>query len=372
MTSRAEAEAAALAVRRWAESAGVFSQGRAGGTAPQTDLAAAPSMFAAGAAETFAFKPITAVGFAASGRRDPRVFIYTRRKLTKAEEGFLRDNGLAVPVEFRVAQPFAVTSPSTAARFPAMFAGERLTCGSSISVGNAREAGTLGALLVDTAGELFGLSCNHVTGGCSNARLDLPIVAPAILDVGAGSPFPRTIGLHRRALPFVPGDPTSVPVYVDNSDAAVFSILDPERTSSRQGAAFDTPARAADPTEDAPVEKVGRTTRHTSGFVESRLVGPQRIDYNVTVYHSAEENIAFRGSLFFDPVYILRGLGGTFAMEGDSGALVIDTATPDDPAAVGLVIGGRGNEETYMIPLKPILQRLDMKLVSRHGLDRPA
>ena len=372
MTSRAHVERAALAVRRWAETAGVFSQGRASLASPQTDLSSAPSMFAAGAAETFAFKPITAVGFAASSRREPRVFIYTRRRLTKAEEASLRDNGLDVAVEFRVAQPFAVVSPSTAARFPAMFEGDRLTCGSSISVGNAREAGTLGALLVDADGTFFGLSCNHVTGGCSNARLEVPIVAPGILDVGAGSPFPRTIGLHRRALPFVPGDPSSVPTYVDNSDAAVFAVLDAGRVSSRQGDAYDTPGGTADPTEDAPVAKVGRTTRHTVGFVESRIVGPQRIDYNVTVYHSAEENIAFRGTLFFEPVFILRGFGGSFATEGDSGALVIDTTSPQKPVAVGLVIGGRGNEETYMIQLKPILKRLNMKLVSGHGLEGPA
>ncbi len=246
--------------------------------------------------------------------------------------------------------------------------GERLCCGSSISVGNAREAGTLGALLGDERGAIFGLSCNHVTGGCSNARIDMPIVAPGILDVGAGAPDPRTIGLHRRALPFVQGDPSSVPGYRDNADAAIFKVIDPDRVTSWQGEEYDTPSQVADPEEDAPVEKVGRTTRRTKGFIESRLIGPQRVDYNLTVYHSAEENVTFKGTVFFEPVYILRGNSSSFAIEGDSGSLVVHREDGHDPAAaVGLVIGGHGNEETYMIPLKPLLDKLGLTLVSGHG-----
>jgi hypothetical protein len=359
---------AAHDLRRWAEAAGVFSQGRSASTTPQRDVLGPGAMFSASAAETFISKPITAVGYAASGRADPRVFIYTRRKLTRAEESKLSENGVGVPVEFRVALPFSVTAPSTAARFPEMFHGERLTCGSSISVGNAREAGTLGALLRDDAGKLYGLSCNHVTGGCSNARVDVPIVAPGILDVGAGAPNPRTIGLHRRALQFIQGDPSSVPTYFDNRDAAVFEIVDPGLVSSWQGSEFDTPAIVADPEEDAPVEKVGRTTRHTRGVVESRLVGPQRIDYSLTVYHSAEENITFKGTVFFEPVYIIRGYDGGFAIEGDSGSVVVHREPGHSPtAAVGLVIGGRGNEETYMVPLKPVIEKLGLSLVTGHG-----
>jgi hypothetical protein len=358
---------AAVELRRWAELSGVFSQGRSASTTPQRDLLGAGAMFSAAAVETFVSKPITAIGYAASDRKEPRVFIYTRRKLTRAEEKKLSDNEVNAPVEFRVAQPFSVVTPSTAARFPAMFHGDRLTCGSSISIGNAREAGTLGALLRDEKGKLYGLSCNHVTGGCSNARVDVPIVAPGILDVGAGAPNPRTIGLHRRTLQFIQGDPSSVPTYLDNEDSAVFEILDADRVSSWQGLEYDTPGLAAEPEEDAPVEKVGRTTRHTNGVIESRLVGPQRIDYNLTIYHSAEENITFRGTVFFEPVYIVRGLGGTFAIEGDSGAIVVHREDGHAPAAVGMVIGGRGNEETYMVPLKPVLEKFHLDLVSGHG-----
>jgi hypothetical protein len=322
-------------------------------------------MFMAGAAEAFLSKPITAIGFAASDRKEPRLFIYTRRRLTVAEQKSLSGNETGVPIEFRVAQPFSVSTPTVAARFPAMFRDGKLTCGSSISVGNAREAGTLGAILIGKDGTLYGLSCNHVTGGCSNARARTPIVAPGILDVGADAPYPRTIGLHEAALPFIPGDPSAVETYRDNHDAAVFRILEPETVTSFQGEAYDTPGKVADPEEDAPVEKVGRTTMHTQGYVESRLVGPQRVDYTLTVYHSAEESIAFRGTVYFEPICIVRGLAGSFATEGDSGALVVTREDRRRPVAVGIVIGGRG-EEAYVAPLKPILDKLGLKLATEH------
>jgi len=57
------------------------------------------------------------------------------------------------------------------------------TCGSSISVGNNRAAGTLGCLVRDAAGTIYGLSNNHVSGACSYAPTGLPILAPGVLDI---------------------------------------------------------------------------------------------------------------------------------------------------------------------------------------------
>jgi hypothetical protein len=88
----------------------------------------------------------------------------------------------------------------------------------------------------------------------------------------------------------------------------------------------------------------------------------------LTVYHSAEENITFKGTVFFEPVYIIRGYDGGFAIEGDSGSVVVHREPGHSPtAAVGLVIGGRGNEETYMVPLKPVIEKLGLSLVTGHG-----
>lgn len=364
---RNDAMTTARALRAWAEAAGVFSQGRSAGIGIAR-VGEAATMFGAGAEVTFTAKPITAIGVSAPPDRDPKLVIYTRRRLTKAEQATLiEQNRLGLPVEFQVALPFGVSTPTTSARFDTMFRNGRMTCGSSISVGNAREAGTLGALLRDGDGKLYGLSCNHVTGGCSNARTGVPIVAPGILDVGSGAPDVRTVGHHHRSLSFVQGDPSAIPDYRLNLDAAIFAIADGDAVSSWQGDAYDTPALVADPLEDAAVEKVGRTTGHTSGVIESELVGALRVDYNVTVFHSAEENNVFRGTVYFEPVYVLRG-ADNFAFDGDSGALVVRrNPIGDEVAAVGLVIGGGGNGETYMLPIRPILDRLGMSLVTGHG-----
>lgn len=355
-------------MRRWAEASGYFTHGSS--IAPRTDGGESARVFSAGAAHAFAAKPITAIGIAAPPKGDPKVYIYTRRPLNRAEKKALEDeNELSAPIEFRVARPFSVTSPSTAPSFQSMFSGEVVRCGSSISVGNVRDAGTLGALLKARGPTLYGLSCNHVTGGCSNARVDMPIVAPGILDVGSGGPLPRTVGLHKLALPFVQGVPAVVPNFGNNHDAALFEVQDPKAVSSSQGGHYDTPSRTTAPVEDAPVQKVGRTTRHTRGFIESQIVGPLRVDYDMTIHHSADENIAFKGGVFYEPVFMLRGRAGPFASSGDSGSLVVtDERTPK---AVGLIIGGHPTTgETYMLPIEPVLRQAmggPYRLVTGHG-----
>jgi hypothetical protein len=326
-------------------------------------------MFSALAENTLVRKPITAVGFADSEEKEHRVFIYTRRKLTVAETTEMQKTSpVNTKLEFRVAQPFAVSLPSSVAVLPLGLHNDRITCGSSISVGNNREAGTIGALVRDQQGDLFGLSCNHVTGGCSNARVGLPIVAPGILDVGAGAPDPRTIGAHTRALQFIPGDPSAIGNHKKNMDAAIFKIAVPDKHTSFQGNAYDTPATISEPEEDAPVQKVGRSTGHTRGTIESQLVGSQRVDYKMTAFHSAEENTSFQGSVFYEPVFIVRGLGGSFAAAGDSGSIVITRPENGEPSAVGIVIGGDPvNDVTFILPLSPILAALSMELVSGYN-----
>jgi hypothetical protein len=371
MGDRDAARQQALRVRRWAETAGVFAQG---GNAPPGLLAAntGGQPFGAGAVGTFQTKPITAVGSAASAARGPRLVLYTRRRLLKAErERLVADSGLELPVEFRVAQPFNIGGALPSALHGVALLNGRVACGSSISVGNVREAGTMGALLRGPDGALFGLSCNHVVAGCSSARSGTPIVAPGILDVAAGAPHPRTLGTQERALPFVAGDPAAIANHRDNLDAAVFRLGDPDAVTSFQGGHYDTPGEAGDLVEDddATVRKVGRSTGLRYGNVESQLAGPVRIDFDVIIHHSADESVPFRASVFFEPVFLVRGTGGSFAANGDSGALVV-IGQGADALAVGLVIGGRvgGGEAAYVIPIKPVLDGFGMTLVTRHGI----
>jgi hypothetical protein len=242
----------------------------------------------------------------------------------------------------------------------------RYTCGSSVSVGNYRDAGTLGCLARNAAGDLFGLSNNHVTGACSYAGKGLPIVAPGIFDVVPGGLFPFTIGLHEESLPMAAGSPDNVN-HLANFDAAIFKILDSGQVSSYQQAAYDTPAVTAPMAPNLQVEKVGRTTGHTSGKVIGQLYGPHPVMYNAPLYN-------FAGQVFFEPVFAISGTGGSlFSDSGDSGSL-ITTVDNGLRKAIGIVVGGMtdksapGGKTTIALPLEPLLAKLQLTLVSGHNV----
>lgn len=168
------------------------------------------------------------------------------------------------------------------------------TCGSSVSVGNCRDAGTLSCLVRDAAGTLYGLSNNHVTGSCSFAGIGLPILAPGVFDVVPQGLPPFTIGFHSTALPLIAGSADNVNVQ-SNLDAAIFRIADEDLVSSFQGTSYDTPTRAVQLLDNMNVEKVGRTTQHTTGRVVSQIYGAHPIQYNAAMY-------GFNGLVSFDPV----------------------------------------------------------------------
>jgi hypothetical protein len=172
------------------------------------------------------------------------------------------------------------------------------TCGSSIGVGNNRSAGTLGSLVHDESGQLFGLTNNHVTGGCNNTRQGLPILAPGVMDVMENIRSPFTIGLHHSVLTLRQGEPTAID-HKENTDAALLEILNPNAVSSMQGDLYDTPDKHADPEPEMEVEKVGRTTGFQQGIIESEIVGPWPLTYKTVTYHSPDEVANFVGTVFF-------------------------------------------------------------------------
>lgn len=242
----------------------------------------------------------------------------------------------------------------------------RYTCGSSVSVGNYRDAGTMGCLVRNATGDLFGLSNNHVTGACNYANVNLPIVAPGIADVVAGGQLPFTIGLHAQALSMVAGSPDNID-HLANFDAAIFKILDGDIVSSYQRDAYDTPAVVAQLSPNLQVEKVGRTTGRTHGKVISQIYGPLSILYNTPLYE-------FTGHVFFEPAFAISGTGGAlFSDHGDSGSL-ITTVENGVRRGVGIVVGGMadksapGGKTTIALPLAPLLAKLQLTLVSGHNV----
>lgn len=236
-----------------------------------------------------------------------------------------------------------------------------------IGVGNNRSAETLGALVHNDNGDLFGLTNNHVIGRCNNTRQGLPILAPGVMDVMENVRSPFTIGLHHSVLTLRQGEPTAID-HKENTDAALLEILDPNAVSSMQGELYDTPDQYADPEPEMEVEKVGRTTGFQQGIIESEIVGPWPLTYKTVTYHSPDEVVNFVGTVFFEPVFLIRGASGPFSQPGNSGSLVT-TISGQARRAVGLIFAGRGNDASYMLPIRPILERFDVSLISRHGAD---
>jgi len=246
---------------------------------------------------------------------------------------------------------------------------EAICCGSSIGLGNLRNAGTMTALAHDDGGTIYGLSCNHVVGGCSIAQPGTPVVSPGIQDVSTEYNQITVIGEYNQPAKMSQGIPSVTPTHL-NRDLACFIIRDTNLVSSLQGSgneSYDTPTEFARIRNDLPVKKWGRSTGLTRGIISSirKTQAPEPIEYNVVCYYGPTSSQSFKGTVYFDEIYEVIPFGSPFSLGGDSGALVVtDTKKPK---IVGIVIAG-DKQKSILLPLKYALKELKLKLVSKHNL----
>lgn len=352
----------------WAKARGIFKM--PGATLrPQVAQEELPIPELDGSSDALSKRGITMLSV---NEADKKIFIHTVGKLSKRELKILPRSLRGADLYFRQSKPLHVGGEKSQISNPASpFARhkERYTCGSSISVANAREAGTLGCL-VKIGEQIFGLTCNHVTGGCNNTKVGTPILAPAVRDAHYTCDLnPFTIGRHHRVIPLSQGDPEQTEIE-KNLDAAVFSIMDPTGISSMQQGHFDTPSRTLDLVANLPVEKVGRTTGLTRGTVISKVHQSLSVRFTARTFPSSldDEAVPFHGYIHFKDVYIVQGDSGPFSLEGDSGALVVRQAQSEGGrSAVGLLFAGN-DSETHILPIKPILDTLGATLVHGHNV----
>lgn len=301
---------------------------------------------------------------------DSSVWVYTKRRVTMKDVEVLPADFAGCAITYSQGEIDELgDAPAEAQGAPYQLstvgAYSAYRCGSSISPGNSASAGTMGAL-VQKNGKLYGLTNNHVSGGCSHSPPGLPILAPGVLDVAPGGITPFTVGFHDSVLSMVPGDGGNVHI-AQNSDAALFLVANTGAVSSYQGNVFDTPSTVLEPLEGMIVEKVGRTTGHTIGKIVGRELVPLRVS-------ASAPNYSYKAVVLMPSAFIVHGDNTSFSEGGDSGSIVVTRQIDGTLATVGILFAGGqdskapGGKKTYILPIGPILLRLGVTLISGHNV----
>lgn len=164
-------------------------------------------------------------------------------------------------------------------------------------------AGTLGALVEDPAGRYI-LSNNHVLADQNRQPFGTTIFEPSPFDTG--DPARDAIAELEG---YVPLD-TAGPNYVD---AAIARLLD-DALAVPDILVVGAPTGTAPATLSSIVEKFGRTTGYTKGFVDS-ISTDLKVPYEIGTI------------LFHDQIAIKSMDSFPFSEQGDSGSLVLEEAT---------------------------------------------
>lgn len=217
-----------------------------------------------------------------------------------------------------------------------------------VSTGNAGQcsAGTIGARVVDGAGDLFALSNNHVYALEGAAALGSSVLQPGRYDTGCALDEGDVIGSL--------ADFEEISFTSDNEIDAAIAALDTESGEPTVGNAtpgdgYGTPS--SQPLVGlGPVQKYGRTTAETHGYA-----------YAV----NGIVNVGYDGGTarFVDQVFV-EGQRGPFIKAGDSGSLLVT----DDVAAnpVGLLFAGSTSGKFAVAnPIDTVLERFGVEIDGR-------
>lgn len=229
-------------------------------------------------------------------------------------------------------------------------AGER-PARSGISIGHpAVTAGTLGGLVRDRrTGAVAILSNNHVLANSNGAAVGDAILQPGTAD-GGRDPDDRIATLARFVEISFAADAEN---RVDGALATPLAPAESQVVWSTRDIAVETPARRRSLDEadlGLAVEKTGRTTGHTKGFVQG-LFAALRVDYG-----------ASGSGVFVDQIIASQPAEAPrFSAGGDSGSLIYDS----DRHCIGLLFAGGdaadGNAATTIInPIDHVLRELDI------------
>ncbi len=278
----------------------------------------------------------TAVGLLPSGEPAVKILV-----ASPDVQGLPRVLG-GVPVTVQVTGMLvAFSDPTTRAR-PAPL---------GYSVGHpAITAGTIGARVIDAAGNVYLLSNNHVLANSNNASIGDAALQPGAFDGGTTADQIGTLAAY-QAITFSSNASNTI-------DAAIARVTVPDDlTNTTPEDGYGTPSAAVfgDANGDGlfddkaallgrSVQKFGRTTKLTKGQVTG-------INATVTICYEALWIFCMTSARFVDQLIIEPG---GFSGGGDSGSLIVTDDAGKNP--VGLLFAGSATQ-TIANRIDLVLQR---------------
>lgn len=214
-------------------------------------------------------------------------------------------------------------------------------------------AGTIGAFVRLVDGQYGILSNNHVLANVDQLPLGTPILQPGIAD--NGKIHRDRIGELRYVTEIKEGVNLDCAVaVVDSNDDVDPTFIGNEKLSS--GIPIDA-------FEGMKVWKYGRTSQYTSGIVDSTNFA-FRMNYDIVSVLRGQLISTVRSVIFRNQMTILgpgqHGSNGPFAMEGDSGAVIIDL---ESNRPTGLLLGGT-EKIAVANHLPSVLSHLNVEVVT--------
>ncbi len=275
---------------------------------------------------------VVGVGIGLNGNGRPAVLVLTETPGERGLPAFID----GIPVIAQVSGKFvALPKPNSPPKEPATTDWWTRPVPIGVSTGHpAITAGTIGARVKDSLGNVYALSNNHVYADENNASLGDSALQPGCYDGGVDTQYYRIGTLAGfKPLDFSGGDNTI--------DAAI-ALSSPEKLAkSTPRAGYGTPkSTTASAYIGMKVKKFGRTTGLTKGQVYA---------INVSVNVQYTTGVAY----FTNQILITPG---AFSAGGDSGSLIVTDAKRGgiDRQPVGLLFAG-SNLFTIANPIDPVL-----------------
>jgi hypothetical protein len=209
-----------------------------------------------------------------------------------------------------------------------------------VSTGHpAITAGTIGARVVDSSGNIYALSNNHVFSNSNDAFLGDDIYQPGPYDGGSVSDVYASL-FDFEIIDFN-GANNTMDAAIAGTDS---SLLGNGTPSDGYGTPASTTTTAA---LGVSVQKYGRTTGFTQGNVEA-------IDVTVNVCYEGSSQCT-KLATFVDQIIISDG---QFSAGGDSGSLIVTT---DGNLPVALLFAG-SSSYTIASPIDVVLNRFNVTI----------